>query len=348
MGARVGRETDALVLFAALSEAPYRHDFYQTLRRIECVFADNPRWGHARKPAEEPVRLGQEADLAFAPSALASFTDARNNELPRLQVHLFGLLGPNGPLPLHITEYARERLRHAGDPTLSRFLDILNHRFLAFFYRAWAQAQPHVNRDRPDQDRFAAYTGAFLGVSQPAFRDRDEVPDLAKLFHAGTLIRQARHAEGLAALLEDFFQIPVRIQEFVGPWMDLGPRERTHLGREGATVGFGAVLGGSVWDRQHNFRIRIGSLSLAQYEAFLPGGASITQLVDWVRLYLSLELAWDARLVLRENEVPLLALGRTGRLGWTTWLGRRPAGADADDLCLVAEAFVNRAGVRAA
>jgi len=63
-------------------------------------------------------------------------------------VRLFGLLGPNGPLPIHVTEYARHRLRHAGDATLSRFLDLFNHRFLALFYRAWAQAQPHVNRDR--------------------------------------------------------------------------------------------------------------------------------------------------------------------------------------------------------
>ena len=45
MGAAVGRETDALALFTELSEATYRHDFYQTLRRLECLFEDRPRWG---------------------------------------------------------------------------------------------------------------------------------------------------------------------------------------------------------------------------------------------------------------------------------------------------------------
>ena len=77
----------------------------------------------------------------------------------------------------------------------------------------------------------------------------------------------------------------------------------------------------------------------------------MVQLVDWVRTYLSFELEWDVRLMLRENEVPPLALGRSGRLGWTSWLGHRPAGTDADDLCLDAEAFVDRSthrtGVRA-
>jgi type VI secretion system protein ImpH len=344
----MGSETDALTLFAALSDAPYEHDFYQTLRRLECLFPDKPRWGQAPRPSQEPIRLGQDPALAFAPASLASFTPAQDNAPARLQVHLFGLLGPNGPLPLHITEYTRERLRNAGDPTLSRFLDMLHHRFLALFYRAWAQAQPHVNRDRPSDDRFTSYVGAFVGLAPDALRDRDALPDLAKLFHVGALVRGTRNSDGLKSILEDFFKVPVAIEPFIGHWMSLGTNERTYLGRGDGAVGFGAVLGGSVWDRQHKFRIRLGSLTLSEYEAFLPGGALIGQLVDWVRLYLCFELAWDVRMMLRENEVPPLVLGRSGRLGWTSWLGSRPGGTDADDLCLDAEVFVVRAGVRAA
>ena len=190
--------------------------------------------------------------------------------------------------------------------------------------------------------------GAFVGLAPDALRDRDALPDLAKLFHVGALVRGTRNADGLKSILEDFFKVPVAIEPFIGHWMPLGANERTYLGRGDGAVGLGAVLGGSVWDRQHKFRIRLGSLTLAQYEAFLPGGALIEQLVDWVRLYLCFELAWDVRMMLRENEVPPLVLGRSGRLGWTTWLGSRPRGTDADDLCLDAEVFVVRAGVRAA
>ena len=347
MDAGMGREADALALFTSLAEAPYRHDFYLTLRRLECVF-DMPRWGTAARPRDEPIRLGQDPALAFAPAPLASFTPATATEPPRLHVHLFGLLGPNGPLPLHLTEYTRERLRNAGDPTISRFLDVLQHRFLAFLYRAWAQAQPHVARDRPADDRFSTYVGAFIGLAPPAFRNRDAVPDLAKLFHAGALLRQARNADGLAAILGDYFGVRVRIQEFVGHWMDLAPSERTGLGRDDASLGRGAVLGERVWDRQHKFRVRLESLSLAQYESFLPGGRPLSELVAWVRQYLCLELAWDVRMVLRENEVPSLRLGQSGQLGWTSWLGQRRTRADADDLCLDAEGFLGRAGGQAA
>jgi type VI secretion system protein ImpH len=361
MDAAMGRETDAVAFFAELADAPYRHDFYQTLRRIECLYASKPRWGEALLPSEEPVRLGQDPDLSFAPAPLASFV-APSGEIPRLQVRLFGLLGPNGPLPLHITEYVRERLRNADDPTLSRFLDMLHHRFLALFYRAWAQAQPHVGRDRPDADNFAGYIAALIGVMPPVFRYRDAVPDVAKLFHASALVRHVRNADGLAAILQHFFRVPSRVEEFVGHWMRLGVREQTYLAREGAYLGAGAVLGRRVWDCQHKIRIHAGPLTLIEYESFLPArpnprgaddrhaGTLLRQLVDWVRLYLSYEFDWDLRLTLAMDEIPPLRLGAQGRLGWTTWLPHRHRATDASDLYLRAETLIeteHRAGVTA-
>jgi type VI secretion system protein ImpH len=367
MDAAVGRAADAVAFFAELAEAPYRFDFYQTLRRLECLYDDQPRWGEALRPLQEHIRLGQDPDLSFAPAPLASFDPGSGGRPPRLQVRLFGLFGPNGPLPLHVTDYARERLLNAGDPTLCRFLDLFHHRFLALFYRAWAQAQPHVNYDRPGSDRFAAYIGAFIGLSPQAFRRRDSLPDAAKFFHVGALVRQVRNTEGLADIIRHFFRVPAEVQPFVGHWMALGPRERTYLARPGATLGAGAVLGRTVWDHQHKFRVRIGPLTLAQYERFLPvrrragrespaanspqdraGRTPLEQLVDWVRLYSCMELDWDVRLCLAGGEVPSLKLGVGGRLGWTTWLGRRAPGRDADDLSLHPETFVSPAGVTAA
>ena len=349
MDAKLGHETDALTFLAEVAREPYRYDFYQTLRRIECLYGQKPRWGTALRPVDEPVRLGQEPDLAFAPSPLASLEFGKDGAPPRLLVRLFGLLGPNGPLPIHLTEYARHRLRHAGDPTFSRFLDLFHHRFLALLYRAWAQAQPHVNRDRAGEDHYLTYVGAFIGIAPEPLRHRDTVPDLAKLFHVGTLIRQVRDADGLGAILRQFFRVPARIEEFVGHWLVIARRDRTRLGRDGKMLGAGAVAGARVWDHQSRFRIHLGPLTLRQYRSFLPDfrgragtGTPLRQLVDWVRFYLCFEFDWDVRLHLKRDEVPRLRLGAQGQLGWTTWLGTRPSATDADDLCLDAETFVDR------
>lgn len=340
--------TDPVIFFRALEEKPYDFDFFQALRRIECLFPDKPRLGQALRPIDEPIRFGQAPSMTFAPAALSAFILPAEDRPARMDVRFFGLLGPNGPLPLHLTEYARERLLHGGDATFTRFLDVLHHRFIELFYRAWAQAQPTVNFDRPKDDRFAIYVGAMFGLAGSRLRDQnntlkdnksDDVADAAKLFYAGLLSRHVRNRDGLAALLTGYFRIPIRIEEFSGHWMALSERERTRLGgaNEGARLGGGTVLGARVWDRQHKIRLVLGPLTLAQYESFLPGGAAISKLVAWVRQYLCFELEWDAQLVLLKEQVPKTKLGKYSRLGWTTWLGNFSAKRNALDLTLDAE-----------
>jgi type VI secretion system protein ImpH len=328
----------------SLAREPYRYDFYQVMRRLECAHPDVPRWGMALRPRDEPARLGQDPELSFAPAALASFTPGREGRRARLGIRQFGLLGPNGPLPLHLTEYARDRLRHVGDRTFARFLDLLSHRFVAFFYRAWAQSQPTVGADRHGEDRFHTFIGALIGIAPAAFRHRDSVPDEAKLAAAGQLAQQVRNADGLSSIIAGYFQVPVRLREFIGHWLDLARSDQTTLAATHARLGQGAVLGQRVYDRQYRFRIELGPLSRSLYESFLPNGELLQPLVDWVRTYVGFEYAWDLRLALIAEEVPVTTLGETGRLGWSSWLGLRPLGTPADDLVLDAEAVLARAG----
>jgi type VI secretion system protein ImpH len=346
------RDAKVAAFFGALAKEPYRYDFFQALRRVEALFPNKPRFGAALRPTDEPVRLAQEASLSFAPATLASFQPPTGpSRYARMEVRFFGLLGPNGPLPLHLTEYARERLMHEGDRTFARFLDVFHHRYISMFYRAWAQAQPTVSLDRPREDRFSSYVGALVGIGAPVMRNRDAVPDHAKLFYSGLLARHIRNSDGLAALLSGFFRIPVRLEQFVGHWLTLPVRDRTRLAGTAGSLGGGAMLGSRVWDRQHKFRIWIGPLDLAQYESFLPGGSAIAKMVAWVRQYVNFELDWDVRLVLVRTAVPRARLGQYGRLGWTTWLGRRdPRIADVDDLKLNPEDLLHtkRAGYAAA
>lgn len=322
-------------LYRVLAERPWDFDFFQALRLIECAHREKPRIGQSLRAHEDPVRLGQPPHLIFAPSTIAAFRN-RAEGPPQLHVHFLGLFGPNGPLPLHLTEYAYDRMRNAGDPTIARFLDLFHHRMLSLFYRAWASAQPTVSHDRPEADRFSTYVGSLFGIGMPALRDRDAAPDASKLHYAGLLANQTRHADGLRAILADFLRLPVRIVEFVGHWLTLPEDNRTRVGaRDGnCELGMSAVLGGRVHSYQHKFRIVIGPVGLADYRRLLPGGIRLRQLVAWVRNYAGLVPAWDLQLILKKGEVPPLTLGGGACLGWTTWLGGRPFEADADPLVL--------------
>jgi type VI secretion system protein ImpH len=327
----------ASATFAALGEAPWRFDFFQALRMFDAQHPDRPRLGTARRPLDEPLRLGQSPDLSFAPSALHAVWPATSKSPPRMEVRFFGLFGPNGPLPLHLTEYARERLLHHNDATFARFADLFHHRLLLLFYRAWAQAQPTVGLDRPGDDRFADLVGSLIGIGSPALRGRDAAPDHAKLFFSGVLSRQVRHADGLASLLSGYLRRPVRVEQFVGAWIPLPPSERTRIGRSiagrpnaSARVGAGAVLGQTVWDRQHNFRVHIGPLDQDSFASLLPDGSALPAVSALVEQYVGREFGWDLRLTLRTPEVEPTRPGRHGRLGWTTWLGKPRAGGPAE------------------
>jgi type VI secretion system protein ImpH len=310
-------------------------NFYQALRLLENAHPDKPRIGASLRPRDDAVRFGQDPSLSFEPGALARFTPATLDAKARLAVNFFGLFGANGPLPLHLTEYARERARNHGDGTLAAFLDVFHHRMVSLFYRARASAEPAISLDRLEADRFADYVGSLFGIGTPALRGRDEIGDFAKLHFAGLMANQRRPAAGLVTILRAYFKLPVELEQFVGHWMRIPADGQTRIGMQerGNRIGTSAVLGTRVWDRQHKFRLVIGPLDYEDYQRMLPGGASMRRLVEWVRTYAGTNLDWDVRLVLKQPEVPLLKLGAR-RLGWTTYLASGPAARDARQLLI--------------
>jgi type VI secretion system protein ImpH len=316
-----------------MAQTPWRWDFFHALRTLEAHHAGLPRLGTARRPADEPLRLVQTADLAFAPSAVAAVVPQTRGTVTRVDVRLFGLFGPNGPLPLHMTSFARERALHKGDHTFQAFADLFHHRLLLLFYRAWAQAQPTVSMDRPADDRFAGYVGSLIGVGGDEWVQRDAAPTNAKLYFAGLLSRQVRNADGLHGLVAGYLRMPVRVESFVGRWMRLQPSERTRIGglgarrrASGARLGVSAVLGSAVFDRQHHFRLHLGPLDAKAFGSLLPTGTALPALKALVDQYIGLELGWDLRLELQPTARPDCRLGQHSRLGWTTWLGAPRAG----------------------
>lgn len=327
-----------VAVMQTLTEMPYRFGFFSAVRWLENRCADLPRVGESRRPCEDVVRFHQHVSLGFSASALHGYREkAEAEETTRdLWVNFLGLLGPGGPMPLSVTEYVYNRLQNHNDTTLAAFLDIFNHRMISLFYRAWSRSQQTVSHDRRDDDWYADYVGSFLGLGDRAFHSRDVLPDELKLFYSGHLSCRTRNAEGLQAILEDFFERPVAIEGFIGQWIHLTPQDRSRLGGAAANscLGVTTILGSRLWECQHQFRIRIGPMSYAQYETLLPGGDGLRQLAAWARFYVGDELGWEVQLVLDKREIPAVSLGHRGRLGWSCWLNARRPQKDADDLVL--------------
>ena len=324
-------------LLRRLADEPHRFGFFAAVRQLESAHPGLPRVGTTLRLRDDPFRVAQTPSLSFAPATIARFVPPDGDRPPVLHQRFFGLFGANGPLPLHLTEHARERSRRMpSDNSFTRFIDMFHHRLLSLLYRAWAEASPAVSLDRPDQDPFSRWIGSLAGYGQTSLSGRDSVPDGARLASAGILGRSVHGAEGLERILNDFFRVPVQVHQWQPHWMRLPEDAHSRIGLRNAPVGLGqnAVIGAKVWDCQTRFRIEIGPLTLEQYKRFLPGGESMKRLRDWVLNYVGYELSCEMHLVLKKEEVPPVKLGASGALGWTSWLGKRQVDEPAGDLVL--------------
>ncbi|MBA83166.1 type VI secretion system baseplate subunit TssG [Thalassobius sp. S69A] len=314
-----------------LVQTPQAYHIFQALRLIEAAHPQSPKLGQSRRPSEDPVRLTQAADLAFPPATITGFAPQDQDGPGQLSQQMFGLFGPSGALPLHLTEYARDRQRNHNDATFVAFADMFHHRMLSLLYRAWASGQPAASFDRPGEDGFGQMISAFAGVAGEAFEDRDAMPDVAKRHYAGLLAAAPRSESGLSAILSGMTGAEVQIDSFVGSWLHLEPHDRGQLGA--VTLGQNANLGERFWSRASKFRVRIGPMSLADYKSLLPGTKGYKRLAAIIRNYAGDTLEWEANLILLSSEVPPAILGQAATLGRTAWIGQRPPG-NADDLCL--------------
>lgn len=305
---------------------------YAALRKVEVLFRRAPRLGESLDPTAEPVRLGQDPSLAFRSAALTAVREADSQRPARLALGYLGLYGPHGPLPSHFTQYIEDRQRRHRDSTWIAFLDVFHQRLLSLFFRAWANAQPTVNRDRPHDDRYARYLGAMIGQHSGSSTELTE-RDQHALFAATHFIGPTRHAEGLRKVLQLYFGVPIEIEEFVGQWLDIPPQfcwqlanAQTYSSDALGVLGNSSRLGTQVWDRQAKFRVIIGPVALDSYGRFLPGGEHYTRLIAWVQHYAGLEAQWDARLILQESDRCGAVLGVSGALGRTTNLAQGDGG----------------------
>jgi type VI secretion system protein ImpH len=217
--------THAVALFEALRREPYAFHFFQALRRLECLYRDQPRLGQSIRLADDPIRLAQQPSMAFAPSTLAAFEPGDGERPARLYEYFLGLFGPNGPLPLHLTEYVRDRSRNVRRPHLSLFRRSVSSPDAVPVLPGWADAQPTVSYDRPETDRFNVYIGAPFGMGMPSLWNRDAAPDLAKFHYAGRLVSQTRNPEGCKRFWGIFSSCQPIVETFVGHWLPLDPKK---------------------------------------------------------------------------------------------------------------------------
>ena len=342
MAAESGTRDSSVALEAVesrLRQEPYAFEFFQAVRMLARILPGRQPVGRFQQPAKEVVRFSAHATLTFPASEIQSLAWLEGRP-PRLEVNFMGLTGPMGVLPLYYTELVMERLRNR-DTTLRDFLDIFNHRSVSLFYQAWEKHRFPVAYELGQPSAFLQLLMSFVGLGTAGLANRQAVDDWSLVFYGGLLGQQPRSASALEQILADYFDVPVRVEQFVGAWYTLGPETQTRFQEAddvSGQLGRGAVIGDEVWDLQSRVRVTLGPLPLDRYLDFLPTGSAHAPLSAITRFFSGDALDFEVQLILQRAEVPPCVLGAEGdtapRLGWLTWAKSRPVDRDPGETVL--------------
>jgi len=330
MAAQSGQENSDVAVYAAnafdeivrrMRTEPFSFSFFQAVHLLERMNPQGAGVGRFSEPRQEAVRFGAFPSLVFPASEIQTIDWSATP--PQMIVNFMGLTGPSGVLPRVYTELIEERGK-LQDRSLRDFLDILNHRMLSLFYRAWARSRFPIEPRRVRQCLLS-----LVGLGLPTLENRLAVDDESLIFYTGLFALQPRSAAALERILADYFQVPVEIVQFVGAWYRLGGDSTCRFGggeSPAEMLGQGVVVGDAVFDLQSRARIRLGPLSLPQYEEFLPGRLGHRRLRDITRFFSRGEFDFEVQLILHRPDVPDWRLedDATVQLGWTTWMKTRP------------------------
>ena len=325
-------------LTQVLVDEPYRFDFFQAVQLLEQMAPAGHAVGYDGDPRLETSRFRTRASLTFPPSQIFNI---KYNEVepgpPEVTVAFMGLIGPSGVLPQHITELVAERARY-GDAALWEFLDIFNHRMISLFYRAWKKHHATAAYQHETLDDLTQYLFDTIGMGTEGLRGHLSVPDRAMLLYGG-LIAQRPHSGGIVeAILGDYFDVRVSVEQFAGQWLELEEQDRSYLGAANNQLGVNAIAGKRFWDNQSKFRTTFGPLTFKKFKAFLPVGSAFRPATELVRFLGGIEFDFDFKLVLKADQVPDCVLTTRAdekpMLGWTTWLKTQPFSQDDSQVVL--------------
>jgi len=326
-------------LLAIFQAEPYTVEFFQAVHALEQIFPERDPVGGYGDPAREAVRFVTQPAMSFPASEVHAFWPPSGQKPARLVVNMFGLASAFGPLPNAYTTLILERAR-SRDHALRDFLDVFNHRMISLFYRGWQKYRFYIAYERTgaNDDVISRRLLDLVGLGTESLMHRMEIADEACLYYDGLLSERRPTAQGLKQLLQDYFQVPVKIEQFTGTWRRLPPENRSVLTDSGAfceRLGMGTIVGDEVFDQHGAVTVRLGPMCFERYREFLPGARASLELRSWLRLYANREFDFVIRLMLDREEVPQMKLGSEGAeapcLGLVSWIKNRALDRDPDE-----------------
>ncbi|NWD77727.1 type VI secretion system baseplate subunit TssG [Pseudomonas gingeri] len=327
------QQPDPGSLSALLRQVPQRFELLQALMILEREQQEADSLGTGSDPGREVVRLRGPLLPEFAPSEISSLRQVKNAKLPgsRLTLHtqVFGLGGPDGPLPYAYQEWLQQRARNRDQGTVA-FLDLFQHRLLSLLYRVEQRQRVALPYRQPTLGPVYQQLRALCGLSSSSAEQTSVLPERALVARAALLANGRRSLAGFQNLLKHYFNLPVQLQGYQGAWRQIASSDRSVLGRKGRNLSLGrdALCGTRVWDEHAGIHIRLGPLEPEIAKGFMPEEDSHRQLAELVAFYFGAQLQCSVSVHVTQAKETKIGSQQPSALGQGTWLLRKPRQGD--------------------
>lgn len=341
-----------------LAKEPYRFQFFQAVRILvqwlaksgvgyDKAFTDVLRFRNSLSlgfPASELEAFATQAGAS--PGQIASLLVSLRHGKARIQLTpaFIGLLGASGTLPFHHSERIADLEWREKNLGARAFLDIFSNRMVGLFYQAWGKYRVEHTLDTQGKDSLLPLMMALGGIRSDVFacapneRKIGSVTEDVAGYYAALLRTRPVSASTIGRVLQDYFGLPVEVEQFVGSWDYIPESKRSTLGTSKPRLGYGAALGTRLWRHDLRVRLKIGPLDKASLTRFLPRGDAAAALAKMLALMGAPDLRYEVRLILSKPCIQPLVLtsahpNKMRRLGWDSFLVTSAGEVARSDVC---------------
>ena len=258
-----------------LIENAHQLDFYKAVfvieNQLKGAYSEYRHVGYDCHPNMELVQFSSVQKLGFPGNSVSKIeSNGYSDNLHQVKMHIsfMGLTGCSGALPQFYTELVLQRIRYK-DTAMRDFYDMFNHRLISMYYRAWKKYKQPLSyvKAHIDNDPYTNILALLSGGDQ-----------LHHLHCSGLFNRKIRNATDLQQLLKYYLDCDIEINQMVGQWCEIKPKEQTRLASvdsfegQNAQLGIDSMLGKKVWDLGSQVDVIVICNNKYQAKQFLPQG----------------------------------------------------------------------------
>ncbi|WP_299015014.1 type VI secretion system baseplate subunit TssG [uncultured Photobacterium sp.] len=311
-------------------DKPHEFSFFQAISLLEkhyqaqpgldyCAVGENNYFTH------EYIQFSVSPKLGFPKSDVEYVTQMErdNCTYTHVEVNFLGLHGSTSPLPSSYTEKLAGR--DPDDNPVKDFFDFFHNRYISLLYRVWKKYRYHIQYQSGAKDPFSGRMLNLVGLSGEIDENQAAELDRAKLLsYVNQLSTRTRSPKLISGIVAHYFSLnDVRIEEWVYRRVEIAPVQRNRLNYINCVLGHDLHLGHSMPDVTGKFNLCIDDINFETYMDFLPGRELHRTLVGLMRFILRDPIAWDLKLSVNTETIPVNRLGQGSgnSLGQTMWLG---------------------------